>query len=114
MEKDYLILKRASVSRSSGEWNDADYDVLAAGTVVGRILKVHAAPVGTPWMWTLAFGHHQDHTPTHGYEATREARWPHLPKAGAAHEKEKRPPCLGIRVRQGTWCSFSPPAFLCP
>jgi len=26
-----------------------------------------------PWMWTLASGHHKDRTPTHGYEATREA-----------------------------------------
>lgn len=24
-------------------------------------------------MWTLAFGQHEDRTPTHGYEATREA-----------------------------------------
>jgi hypothetical protein len=24
-------------------------------------------------MWTLAFGHHEDRTPTHGYERTREA-----------------------------------------
>jgi hypothetical protein len=24
-------------------------------------------------MWTLAFGHHEDRTPTHGYEASREA-----------------------------------------
>jgi hypothetical protein len=31
-----------------------------------------ASPVGTPWMWTLAFGPHEDRTPTHGYEATRE------------------------------------------
>ena len=23
-------------------------------------------------MWTLAFGHHEDRMPTHGYEATRE------------------------------------------
>jgi hypothetical protein len=37
------------------------------------IMKAAAAPVGTPWMWTLAFGHHKDPTPTHGYEATREA-----------------------------------------
>jgi hypothetical protein len=51
-----LILKRASVSRPSGEWNDDDYDVLAEGVAVGRIMKVHAAPVGTPWMWTLIFG----------------------------------------------------------
>jgi hypothetical protein len=32
-----------------------------------------AAPVGRPWMWTLAFGHHEDRMPTHGYAATREA-----------------------------------------
>ena len=68
-----LILKRASASRPSGDWNDDDYDVLADGVIVGRIMKVHAAPVGSPWMWTLAFGHHEDRTPTHGYEATREA-----------------------------------------
>ena len=52
---------------------DDDFDVLADGAVVGRILKVHAAPAGSPWMWTLAFGHHEDGTPTHGYAATREA-----------------------------------------
>jgi hypothetical protein len=56
MEKDYLVLKRASASRPSGEWNDDDFDVLADGVVVGRIFKANAAPVGSPWMWTLAFG----------------------------------------------------------
>jgi hypothetical protein len=50
MEK--LILKRASASRPSGEWNDDDYDVLSEGKVVGRIMKAAASPVGTPWMWT--------------------------------------------------------------
>jgi hypothetical protein len=39
MEKDYLVLKRASASRPSGEWNDDDFDVLADGAVVGRIFK---------------------------------------------------------------------------
>jgi hypothetical protein len=67
-----LLLKRASASRSYGEWNDDDFDVLATGEVVGRIFKANAAPVGSPWMWTLAFGHHEDRTPTHGYAATRE------------------------------------------
>jgi len=47
--------------------------VLADATVVGRIMKAHAAPEGSPWMWTPAFGHHEDRTPTHGYEPTREA-----------------------------------------
>jgi hypothetical protein len=67
-----LILKRASASRPSGEWNDGDFDVLAEGAVVGRIFKANAAPVGMSWMWTLAFGHHEDCSPTHGYAATRE------------------------------------------
>jgi hypothetical protein len=67
-----LILKRASASRPSGEWSKDDYDVLADGAVVGRIMKAAAVPVGMSWMWTLAFDYHADHTPTHGYAATRE------------------------------------------
>ena len=67
-----LILKRAWPRARPARWNDDDFDVLADGAVVGRIMKTTAAPVG-PWMWTLAFGHHGDHTPTHGYAATREA-----------------------------------------
>jgi hypothetical protein len=73
MDKDYLLLKRAALSRPSGQWNDDDFDVLANGEVVGRIFKANAAPVGSPWMWTLAFGHYEDRSPTHGYERTREA-----------------------------------------
>jgi len=34
-----LILKRAAASRPSGEWNDDDFDVLADGVVVCRIMK---------------------------------------------------------------------------
>jgi hypothetical protein len=73
MEKDYLILKRASASRPSGEWSHDDFDVLCDGVVVGRIMKAAAEPVGMSWMWTLAFGYHEDRTPSHGYAATREA-----------------------------------------
>jgi hypothetical protein len=36
-------------------------------------MKVTVALVGTPWVWALAFGHHEDRSPTHGYEPTREA-----------------------------------------
>ena len=68
-----LVLKRASASRSSGEWSDDDYDVLADGVVVGRIMKAAAKPADASWLWTLAYGQHEDRTPTHGYEATREA-----------------------------------------
>jgi hypothetical protein len=39
MEKDYLILKRASGSRPSGAWNDDDFDVLANGGSCRRHLQ---------------------------------------------------------------------------
>jgi hypothetical protein len=68
-----LTVKRASASRPSGEWNDDNFDVLADGAVVGRIFKANAAPLATPWMWTLIFPHDAGRTPTHGYEATRAA-----------------------------------------
>jgi len=37
------ILKRASVSRSSGQWRDDDYGVLERGIVVGRIFFLDAS-----------------------------------------------------------------------
>jgi hypothetical protein len=49
MQKDYLILKPASASRPSGEWNDDDFDVLANDEVVGRIFKVNAVAFGYHW-----------------------------------------------------------------
>ena len=54
-------------------WGDDDFDVLADGAIVDRIMKATAAPVGQPWLWSLAYGHHEDRTPIYGYEATREA-----------------------------------------
>jgi hypothetical protein len=71
---DQLVLKRASASRLSGEWSDDDYDVLCEGEVVGRIMKAEAAPVGQPWLLTLACGYHEDRTPTHGYEPNARGR----------------------------------------
>jgi hypothetical protein len=67
-----LILKSASKSRPSGEWNEDDYDVVVDGLVVGRIMKAAAVPVGRSWMWTLGYGYHEDRTPIHGYAATCE------------------------------------------
>jgi hypothetical protein len=55
-----LSVESASASRSSSERKDDDYDVLADGVAVGRIFKAAASPVGTPWMWTLIYGHHED------------------------------------------------------
>ena len=68
--QDALILKRASANRSSGEWNNEHFDVLANGIMVGCIFKANAAPVGMSWMWTMLFDYRW---PTRGYAATREA-----------------------------------------
>jgi hypothetical protein len=84
-----LILKRASASRPGGEWDDDDYDVVTDGVTVGRIMKAAAAPVGSPWLWTLAFGQHEDRTPTHGYEPTPRRRWRRSRKAGGGSSRDR-------------------------
>jgi hypothetical protein len=83
MDKDYLLLKRAALSRPSGQWSDDDFDVLANGEVVGRIYKANAAPVGSAWMWTLIFEHHQGRT-----AMRRRARlqWPRSRRVGGVNE----------------------------
>jgi hypothetical protein len=77
-----LTLKRASASRSSGEWNDDDFDVLADGLVVGRIFKANAAPVDAPWMWTLAFGHTRTARRRTAMRLRAKLRWQRSLKAG--------------------------------
>jgi hypothetical protein len=68
-----LILKRASASRSSGQWRDDDYDVLEDGVVVGRISKEPGAPQGRQWMWASGHSAATVKRAAHGYEPTREA-----------------------------------------
>jgi len=92
MEKDYLILKRASASRPSGEWNDDDYDVLADGVVVGRIMKANAAPVGAPWMWRLLFDFHEARRRTATSRRAR-LRWRHSRRAGGENEQKAPADC---------------------
>jgi hypothetical protein len=68
------LVKAGLARRPPSAWCPAaDRLTCAAGAVSVRIMKVHAAPVGMSWMWTLAFEHHEDPTPTHGYAATSEA-----------------------------------------
>jgi len=76
-----LILKRASAGRPLEPWSDDDYDVLTEGQVAGRIMKVQNARQTTPWFWSLAYGHHKDCTPTHGYAETRDAATAALAKS---------------------------------
>jgi hypothetical protein len=53
------------------------------------------------WMWTLAFGHHEDRTPTHGYEPTRKAAMAAFAKSWR-RELKKAPglPGLGVLTRE--------------
>jgi hypothetical protein len=50
-----LTLKRASASRSSGQWQDEDYDVLADSKPVGRIYEDASAstPPDMRWFWSI-------------------------------------------------------------
>jgi hypothetical protein len=65
---------------------------MADGVVVGRIFKANATPVGMSWMWTLAFGHHEDRSPTHGYAETRETatQAPWIGTVPCATDRERR------------------------
>src|SRR5262245_27343242 len=69
------VLPRARI-RSAQDQAEAILLLIHASPALGvggRIFKANAAPVGSSWMWTLAFGHHEDRTPTHGYAESREA-----------------------------------------
>jgi hypothetical protein len=59
-------------------------------------MKAAVMPVGMSWMWTLAFGHHEDRTPTHGYPATREAAMAAFatPAGGPDSERSRQFVCL--------------------
>ena len=46
---------------------------ITTSLAIGRIFKAITSPVGTPLLWALNNGYHEDRTPTHGYEATRVA-----------------------------------------
>jgi hypothetical protein len=50
-----LILKRGKFSRSSGQWQDEDYDVIDDGKVIGRILESGSRfdPPGLQWTWSI-------------------------------------------------------------
>jgi hypothetical protein len=69
-----LILKRASASRPSGQWQDEDYDVLADGKVVGRIYEDASAstPPELRWFWSVTAIVPATRGKTNGTAATRE------------------------------------------
>jgi hypothetical protein len=83
-----LILKRASASRSSGQWNDEDYDVLADGKVVGRIYEDASAGTPPELRWLIAnYGN--------GEDGRHQKRWA---SSGGHHDTTSR--SLSIAVVQ--------------
>jgi hypothetical protein len=48
-----LVLRRAKVSRRSGEWDNDDFDVFDGKRSVGRIFRVNAAT--EVWFWGVSF-----------------------------------------------------------
>jgi hypothetical protein len=47
----HLILRRANVSRISGQWQDEDYDVFDDDRDVGRIYLVDGYDGKETWFW---------------------------------------------------------------
>jgi hypothetical protein len=85
---EWFALKRAAISRSSGEWNDDDYDVLVNGKVVGRIFEEgsHFGPPQLLWRWSITEIVPAVPNVTNGHAATLEEA---KAKLRAAWEKAK-------------------------
>jgi hypothetical protein len=49
-----LVLRRANVSRISGQWQDDDYDVFDGERDVGRIHLVDARAGQETWFWGVS------------------------------------------------------------
>jgi hypothetical protein len=50
-----LILRRANVSRISGQWQDEDYDVFDGDREVGRIYLIDSEAGRGSWFWGVSF-----------------------------------------------------------
>ena len=50
-----LVLRRANVSRVSGQWQDEDYDVFDGDHDVGRIYLVDSNGDQQTWFWGVSF-----------------------------------------------------------
>ena len=91
-----LILKRASVSRPSGEWSDDNYGVLENGVVVGRTCLDAVGPQGGPLMG-VSGQNGETRRAAHGYAASREAAMAAFVKSWRG-TKQNRPSRVDIEL----------------
>ena len=61
-----LLLRRAPAASAEV------YDVLGGRKIVGRIMLSNGS-AASQWVWTISYHYHEDLTPTHGYEPSRDA-----------------------------------------
>ena len=48
-----LVIRRASISRSSGKWSEDDFDIVSGELVIGRLMKIVHARNEAVWRWHL-------------------------------------------------------------
>ena len=66
-------------------------------------MKAAAKPADASWLWTLAYGRHEDRTPTHGYEPQGgDGR-----VAGAGSEASATAPKLDAKLKLGPHWNLS-------
>jgi hypothetical protein len=89
MDKDYLILKRASASRPSGEWSDDDFNVLA-----GSARFMTDGCLRSTWLRTsilvVAEGERPD--PRHSHRRSGGARPTQTPSASTSSSSSRHSP----------------------
>jgi hypothetical protein len=52
----HLVLRRATVSRISGDWSNDDYDVFDGERDVGRIYRINASVELSYYVWEAELG----------------------------------------------------------
>lgn len=78
------------------------------GEVVGRMYRANAAPVGSPWMWTLAFWHHKGRSQRTAMPQLGKRQWRPSPKAGGGSDA---PGTRGVCFLSGALNPIAPSTF---
>jgi hypothetical protein len=85
-----FVLKRGKLYRSSGQWQDEDYDVRANGKLVGRLIhaKNTSGPPELRWTWSITAIAQAIPGETNGQASTRAEAMAKFRAAWAQHGKK--------------------------